>query len=64
MFLVYTDVIILPGMLFQEAGILSIGVLGLLVSTGATAAQPLFFGKVLDAATHSMGESDWTVLIY
>ncbi|KAI0208237.1 hypothetical protein LSAT2_007109 [Lamellibrachia satsuma] len=37
-----------------ESGILSIGVLGLLVSTGAQAAQPLFFGKVLDAATHSM----------
>ena len=43
--------------ILQESGILSIGFVGLLVSTGAASAQPLFFGKVLDAATHSMGES-------
>lgn len=45
-----------------ESGILSIGVLGLLVSTGATAAQPLFFGKVLDAATKSMEDINRSVI--
>ena len=50
MFLVYVFI-------SQESGILSIGFIGLLVSTGAASAQPLFFGKVLDAATHSMGKA-------
>ncbi|XP_061197341.1 uncharacterized protein LOC133205527 [Saccostrea echinata] len=46
-----------------EWGILLGGSLGLLVSSGAQTAAPLFFGAVVDAAQKSMGELTNTVVI-
>lgn len=40
----------------QEWGILLGGSLGLLISSGAQTAAPLFFGAVVDAAQKSMGK--------
>ena len=41
---------------FQEAPMITVATLCLFVSSGSQMVAPLFFGKVIDAAQHSMGK--------
>ncbi|CAL1536178.1 unnamed protein product [Lymnaea stagnalis] len=58
-----TNLVRLMGLAKPEAGLISIGMVSLLLSTAVQTIAPLFFGKVVDAALDSMESLNRTVLI-